>query len=174
MREFAKGSFALRQAPPPLRLIYAGFLALAALGFLSQIGFEAGRIGLTPQAIAVYYRGSEAGQTLAFPKTAGQLLEVTHAHAFTMAVVFLILAHLFAATATPPLFKAGVLAVTFAGLVGDLAAPWLVRYGAPWCSWIALTAWIAQGVGNAVLLGASAWECLAPGRASTDAEGEFR
>ena len=40
-----------------------------------------------------------------------------------MAVVFLILAHLFASTATPTGFKAIVLVVTFTGLLGDLAGP---------------------------------------------------
>jgi hypothetical protein len=38
MREFAKGQFTLRQAPRALRLIYAGFLLLAALGFVTSSG----------------------------------------------------------------------------------------------------------------------------------------
>ena len=163
MREFAKGSFSLRQAPVALRLIYAGFLLLAAVGFLSQIGFEAGRIGFRPAAIAAYYRGGETEGVMTFPKTFGQLLEVTHAHAFVMAVVFLILAHLFASTAAPPAFKTAVLAVTLAGLIGDLAAPWLTRYVAAGCAWIEFMSWLAQGAGNAVLVAVSAWECLAPG-----------
>lgn len=164
MREFAKGQFTLRQAPRALRLIYAGFLLLAGLGFASQIGFQFGRIGPTPQAIALYYRGGERAGVMSFPKTFGQILEVSHAHAFVMAIVFLILAHLFASTATPPVFKGIILAVTFAGLLGDLLAPWLVRYVAAWCSWIALVSWIAQGTGNAVLVGVSGWECLGPRR----------
>lgn len=164
MREFAKGQFALRQAPRALRRIYVGFLILAALGFASQLGFQIGRIGLTPQAIAIYYRGGEQAGVMSFPKTFGQILEVSHAHAFMMAIVFLILAHLFASTATPPVFKGIILAVTFAGLLGDLVAPWLVRYVAAGCAWIALVSWIAQGIGNAVLVGVSGWECLGPRR----------
>jgi hypothetical protein len=163
MREFAKGSFSLRQAPLALRLIYAGFLLLAAIGFLSQVGFEAGRIGFRPAAIAAYYRGGESQGAMTFPKTFGQLLEVTHAHAFVMAVVFLILAHLFASTAAPPVFKGVVLGVTLAGLLGDLAAPWLTRYVAAGCAWIALLSWLAQGAGNTVLVAVSAWECLGLG-----------
>src|SRR5262245_14192702 len=105
MREFGKGSFSLRQAPRPLRMIYAGFLFLSSIGFLSQLGFQLGRIGFRPAAIAAYYRGGEGGGVMTFPKTFGQLLEVTHAHAFVMAIMFLILAHLFASTSAPPAFK---------------------------------------------------------------------
>jgi hypothetical protein len=164
MREFAKGEFRLRQAPRPLRLIYAGFLLLVAIGFATQLGFQIGRIGLSPEAIAAYYRGGESGGVMTFPKTFGQLLEVSHAHAFTMAVIFLILVHLFASTATPPAVKGVVLGITFAGLLGDLIAPWLVRYVAAACAWVELLSWIAQGIGNAVLVGVGAWESLAPHR----------
>ncbi len=163
MREFAKGQFSLKDAPRPLRLIYAAFLVLAGLGFLTQLGFQVGRIGFTPQAIATYYRGDESGDVMAFPKTLGQLLEVTHAHAFMMAVVFLILAHLFVATSTPQRIKTIVLAVAFAGTVANLVSPWLVRYGAGWCAWIALASWIGQSVGNLALMAASGWECLGAG-----------
>src|SRR5215831_63480 len=106
MREFGKGQFSLRDAPRPLRLIYAGFLLLAGLGLLTQVAFQVGRIGLTPHAIASYYRGSEGTEggerdVMTFAKTFGQLVEVTHAHAFVMAVVFLIVAHLFVSTSIP-------------------------------------------------------------------------
>jgi len=166
MREFAKGQFRLREAPRPLRLIYGGFLLFAALGFASQLGFQVGRIGLTAHAIAVYYRGGESGDVMAFPKTFGQLLEISHAHTFMMAVVFLILAHLFVSTDGSPGFKGTALAVTFAGMLGDLLAPWLIRYGAAWCAWIELAAWAAEGVGSAILVAVSSWECLGPGDSS--------
>ena len=53
-----------------------------------------------------------------------------------------------------------VLTVAFVGTVGDLMSPWLVRYGAASCAWLALGSWIAQGAGNLVLLVVSSWECL--------------
>jgi hypothetical protein len=162
VREFAKGSFTLDTAPRPLRLIYAAFLLLASLGFASQLGVQLGRIGITPTQIAAYYRGSESGEVLTFAKPFGQLLEVFHAHAFMMAVIYLILAHLFAATSSPPRFKAAVLTVTFAGMLGDLLAPWLVRYGAAGWAWLALAAWCAEGLGALVLVAVSGWECCRP------------
>ena len=162
MREFAKGQFTLRRAPRALRLIYAGFLLLAALGFTTQLGFQIGRIGVRPAEIAIYYLGGESGGVMTFPKTFGQLLEVSHAHAFTMAIVFLILAHLFASTAIPDTVKSVVLGITFAGLLGDLVAPWLVRYVSARCAWLALLSWLAHGAGSTVLVAVSGWECLAP------------
>jgi hypothetical protein len=101
---------------------------------------------------------------MTFAKTFGQLLEVSHAHAFVMAVIFLILAHLFASTEIPPAVKSVVLAVTFAGLLGGLIAPWLTRYVTERCAWVALFSWIAQGAGSAVLVVVSGWECLVPRR----------
>jgi hypothetical protein len=160
MREFAKTSFSIRSAPRPLRLIYGAFLVVICPGLLTQMGFQIGRIGVTPHAIAVYYRGSEAGDVMAFPKTFGQLLEVTHAHAFVMGITFLILAHLFVATSTSERFKVIVLAGTFVGTLGDLAAPWLVRYGAAWWAWMALAAWSLQAAGTVLLIAVSGWECV--------------
>lgn len=161
MREFARPQFSLQQAPRRLRLIYAGFLLLVAIGVLSQLGFQIARIGVSPQAIATHYRGGERGEVMAFPKTFGQLLEVTHAHAFVMAVVFLILAHLFVATPVSDSVKGVVLVVTFAGTLGDVLGPWLVRYVAAGCAWIVLGSWIALGLGTAAAIAVSAWACLA-------------
>jgi hypothetical protein len=161
VREFGKGGFSLRDAPAPLRLVYAGFLVLLAPGVLSQLAFHVGRIGLTPAAVATYYRGGEQGEVMVFPKTAGQLLELTHAHAFTMSVVFLILAHLFVSTSVSARCKLSALVATFLGLFGDLASPWLVRYGAAWCAWLALGAWAAEAAGLVTLVAVTGWECLA-------------
>jgi hypothetical protein len=160
VREFGKGGFSLRRAPAPLRLVYAGFLFLLAPGLLSQLAFHVGHIGLTPAAVATYYRGGEQGEVMMFPKTFGQLLELTHAHAFTMSVVFLILAHLFVSTSVSDRFKAGALVAAFLGLLGDLTAPWLVRYGAAWCAWIALGAWALEAAGTITLVAVTGWACL--------------
>jgi hypothetical protein len=165
MRDFAKAPFSLRDSPRFLRTVYAAFLLLTLVGLLTQVGFQAGRIGFLPGAIATYYRGDDTGAVMAFPKTFGQLLEVTHAHAFVMAVFFLILAHLFAGTRVGDRAKQVVLAVAFGGIAGDLAGPWLTRYVAAGFAWLVLVAWIAEGLGLGVLAVVSAWECLIPRRA---------
>jgi hypothetical protein len=161
MRQFASGQFKLREASGLVRSVYAGFLLLTAIGLSTQIGFQAWRIGMSPAAIATYYRGGEAGEAMAFPKPFGHLLEVTHAHAFMMAVIFLVLAHLFVATSLGSRPKIVTLLVTFAGISGDLIGPWLVRYVAAGLAWVQLGAWLALWFGGAVMVGTSLWECLA-------------
>ena len=81
-----------------------------------------------------------------------------------MALVFLVLAHLFASTSISGRAKTAILTLAFAGTAGDLMSPWLVRYGAAWCAWIALASWTAQDVGNLALIVVSGWECLGGGR----------
>jgi hypothetical protein len=160
MREFAKPSFSLRAAPRPLRLVYAAFLVLIVPGILTQIAFQLGRIGVAPGAIAVYYRGSEQAEVMAFPKTFGQLAEITHAHAFVMGIVFLILAHLALGTSVSERTKAIALTLTFAGVLGDLVSPWLVRYVAAGWAWLVLASWLAQTAGIVALIAIGGWECV--------------
>lgn len=162
MRAFASAAFRLRDAPASVRSIYAGFLLLAAVGLATQAGFQVGRIGVSPAAIARYYRGGETGDTMAFPKPWGHLLEVTHAHAFTMAVIFLVLGHLFLGTSLGPRTKGVTVLLSFAGIAGDLAGPWLVRYVAAGFAWVQLGAWAALWCGGGVMIGASLRECLPP------------
>lgn len=102
---------------------------------------------------------------MAFPKPFGHLLEVTHAHAFAMAVIFLVLAHLFVATSVRPRAKTVTLVVSFAGIVGDLTGPWLVRYVAGGLAWVQLLAWLALWCGGGVMLGTSFRECVVTARA---------
>jgi len=160
VREFSKAGFRLRDAPASLRLTYGGFLALSALGLLSQLGFQLGRIGPSASAIAVYYRGSERGDVMAFPKTFGQLLEVSHAHAFVMGVVFLVLAHLFVATGVPATLKAWIVLLALGGTIVDVLAPWAVRYLSAAFAWLDLAAWVAGALGLWTMVLTSGWECL--------------
>lgn len=162
MRQFASTGFRLRDAPVALRLVYAGFLLLAAVGLATQAGFEAERIGVSPARIAIYYRGGESAGSLSFPKPFGHLVEITHAHAFVMAVIFLVLAHLFVATSLRGARVKGVVTgVAFAGMLGDLVAPWLIRYVAVGFAWLQILSWAALWIGGGVMLGVSLWECLA-------------
>ena len=57
--------------------------------------FQFQRIGVSYDHVVTYYLGGEIGGQLFFAKNLNALLEETHFHAFTMSVVFLIVAHLF-------------------------------------------------------------------------------
>ncbi len=169
MRQFVSGQFRLREAPTWLRLVYGGFLLFTAVGLLTQAGFQIERIGWSPARIATYYRGGETGETMSFAKPLGHLVEVTHAHAFMMGVVFLVLAHLFAASSVIPRATGTIIGVTFAGMFGDLVAPWLIRYVAAGFAWLQVVSWGALWLGGGAMVCVSLWECLAGAGRSTRA-----
>jgi hypothetical protein len=147
MRAFAAGGYLLRDARLEVRLIYTGFLALVLIGMATMAAFQLHHIGPTPNRIAAYYRGGEVGAEMTFPKTFRELVEVTHFHSFIMGVVYLVLAHLFVATPVPPSLKQTLIVVGFAGLAGDLVAPWLIRYLSGGFAYLQVTAWVAEWIG---------------------------
>lgn len=96
------------------------------------------------------------------PRSYRQILENTHQHLFTMPVLFLVLAHLFARARFPkPVIRLGVGLAAF-GLAGHIGAPWLVRYlGASW-SWFMLLTLIALLSGMLLMLFGSLWGMWGP------------
>ena len=150
MRAFTAGSgYLLRHARIEVRLIYTGFLALVLVGLMTMAMFQLRQIGPTPARIESYYRGGDRAGEMTFPKTFRELVEVTHFHSFIMGIVYLVLAHLFIATAIDPRLKIWLIVLAFAGLLGDLIAPWLIRYGASGFAYLQLASWISQWIGFA-------------------------
>ena len=149
MREFASTRYRLSHAPRWQKILYTATLGLLALGLLSNLLLGLTRTGLTAGAVADYYLGNP--ERMMFPKTFQELLDVTHAHAFMMPIVLLVLGHLFYLTAWPAAWKRVTVIVATACLLLELLTPWAVRYAAP--AWA--YAKLAAGYG----LGAS-WLCL--------------
>lgn len=158
MRDFAAPAFRLSQASLEIRLVYSGFLLLVSIGLFTMGGMEAIRVGVRPAAIAAHYRGGEIGEEMAFAKTAGALMEAAHFHAFIMAVVFLILAHLFAATGFSQRTKRAWVGAAFASTVVDLVGPWLVRYAAEKFATLLIAAWVGLWASYGVLIAGAVWE----------------
>jgi hypothetical protein len=154
MRAFGSNGYLLRHARLEVRLAYTGFLALVVVGLMTMAAFQLYHIGPTPDRIAAYYRGGEVGGEMTFPKTVRQLVEVTHFHAFIMGMVYLVLAHLFIATTVGPALKLGMIILAFAGMAGDLVAPWLVRYVSAGFAYAQLAAWLAEWIGFGALVSA--------------------
>lgn len=152
MRSFATSGYRLRDARLEVRLIYSGFLTLTLVGVLTLAIFQVGQIGPTPQRIAAYYRGGTRSGEMTFAKTFRELVEVTHFHAFIMAVVYLVLAHLLLATDAPERTKRAVIVLSFAGLAGDIIAVWLIRYVCAAFAYVQLGSWGAQWVGHAAFV----------------------
>ena len=152
MRAFAGNGYLLRDARREVRIVYTGFLLLVLIGMVTMVAFQLYHIGPTPGRIAAYYRGGERVGEMTFAKTFRELVEVTHFHSFIMGVVYLVLAHLFIATAVRPALKQALIVVALAGLAGDLVAPWLIRYLSGGFAYIEITAWFAEWIGFAAFI----------------------
>ncbi|GIX46516.1 MAG: hypothetical protein KatS3mg131_0727 [Candidatus Tectimicrobiota bacterium] len=158
MRDFVRVGFRLRRAQREVKLVYTGFLLFVALGLGTNGVMQLWRIGPSLARIAAYFRGGELGEAMAFPKTFGELLELTHFHAFMMGVVFLILAHLCLATGLATPWKAALILLALGGSLGDLAAYWLLRYLSPAWALLQLLAWVAMWLGYGGMLLVALWE----------------
>jgi hypothetical protein len=147
VRSFGAPSYLLRHARLEVRFIYTGFLLLVLIGMLTMAAFQLRQIGPTPARVATYYRGGDRAGEMAFPKTFRELVEVTHFHSFIMGIVYLVLAHLFIATGVGERTKQALILVGFAGLAGDLASPWLVRYVAGGFAYLQVLSWSGEWIG---------------------------
>ena len=126
MKAFGGRGYLLRNARLEVRLVYTAFLSVR----LDRHGHHGGASssatsGRRPSRVAAYYRGGERDGEMTFAKTSRELVETTHFHAFIMGIVYLVLAHLFIATRAAAAVKRLFIVLAFAGLAGDLVAPWL-------------------------------------------------
>jgi hypothetical protein len=153
MKLFSAPGYLLVNSRTEVKVIYTGFLTFALIGLTTMAIFELGRIGFSPVAVATYFRGGELGEQMRFAKTFGELLELTHFHAFIMGTVYLILGHLFVASLTPAWVRWSAIWGTLGATFGDLAAVWLVRYAGAGFAYLTLVCWIAEWVGYGMLIG---------------------
>lgn len=154
MKAFARPAYLLRDARLEVRLVYTAFLIFVTIGMATVAAFEWIHVGPAPSRVASYYRGGEqhGEMEMSFPKTFRELVETTHFHAFIMGVLYLVLAHLFLATRVPLVVQRFVILLAFAGLAGDLIAPWLIRYVAGGFSYLLVGSWLAEWTGFGALI----------------------
>lgn len=143
MKEFLYLRSGLRSLQPSTRFAYTLFLAFSLVSYVVMIALAAGRSGFTPASVGDYYAGG--GEQYA--KTAGELLELTHFHLFSMPLLLFVQGHLFLMTRWPQALKKWIVIAAFTGAALDLAAPWLIVY-------VSRELWIAKLAGR-VLLGPS-------------------
>jgi hypothetical protein len=123
-------TFSYRTATTSLKLAITGWLLLAvvALGIAGlQIHVQA---GLTPTRALVHYQGDDEG--LQYPMNFADLVGITHAHAFTLPMLALLLSVGFIASSAREGLKRIVVIALFSGMVLELSVPWVARYGPPW------------------------------------------
>lgn len=142
MKYLEKGGF---QSQALMRATLGWTLVLLAGFWVTNLVLFVSRLGLTPSSIAAHYLGSEAD--FRPPRTAGAMLEVTHAHLLTMALVVLLLTHLMIFAPYSKRAKIALIAAAFLSALLDEAAGWLVRFAHPGFAWVKLAAFVSlQGV----------------------------
>jgi hypothetical protein len=143
-------TFNYRTAPTSFKLAATAFLLLAAAGLGVAALQIYVRTGLTPSGALLHYRGDEA--TLQYPKSFAEMVEIAHAHAFTIPMVTLILAVAFLGSSAREWFKRLVVIILFSGMTLELCLPWLIRYGPRWTVHLTLLtgALIVSGLFTAV------------------------
>lgn len=153
MKVFSNRGYRIATARSEVKVVYSIFLLLAAVGLATMVILESGRIGLSTTGIATHFLGGDYGEEMRFARGFGELVEVTHFHAFVMGSVYLILAHLLVATDVPPWLCWSTIFGTGAALLGDLVAPWLIRYASASFSGVLLASWVVEWLGLGVMIG---------------------
>ncbi len=149
MQVFSRRGFQLRTASLETRVAYTAFLVLALLGVATLVAL-AMRAGVTPGAIAAYYRGDDS--EMSFGKTFWQLVEVSHFHLFTIPVVVLIVSHLLYGTPTSVRLRVWLTLIVFTGALLDVIAPWLVRYVAGAMAYVTILGWLLLAGGTLLIV----------------------
>jgi hypothetical protein len=149
MKYLERGGF---QSQGLMRLTLNLSIVLLSLFWLTNLAIFVSRLGVTPASVASYYLGSEAD--FRPPRTAGSMLEVTHAHLPVMALVMLLLTHLLIFAPYSKRTRVILIVTAFLSAALDEGAGWLVRFVHPGFAVVKLAAFVSlQGVLAFLLVG---------------------
>ena len=129
MKIYSAKEYKLRMMNPGVKMITAIFLVMVLGGYVTGFAMGLMKAGFGAEALADYYCGNELQGI--YPKSALELMEVTHFHLLSMPIVFLIVGHLMMMTYFHLRTRVIVVALSFLGMVLDLLGPWLVRFVSP-------------------------------------------
>ena len=160
---FAYQRFRLWRAPLHTRVLLSLFNATVVLGAAVGVVMYRVRTGITPAGARAYYLGNEGaaaapGQEMLFARSLKELLDVTHDHAFSEPFLFFVLCHIFALTRVADRWKIAVYAVSFASIVTDLGAPYLIRFVSPGFGWLQAANSVIMTIALAALLWVPTYE----------------
>ena len=149
MKYLERGGY---QGQPLMRLTLGLAIGLLSLFWVTNLALFWSRLGFTPASIAAYYLGSEAD--FRAPRTAGAMLEVTHAHLPMMALVMLLLTHLLIFAPYSRRTRIALIVGAFLSAALDEGAGWLVRFVHPGFAIVKLLAFVSlQGILAFLLVG---------------------
>mgnify|MGYP001128203596 len=159
MKYMENGGF---QNNPLMRLtLWGTFVFLTGL-WVSNFGMYFSRMGLSPSSVAAYYRGSE--ETFQPGRTFGSMVESSHGHFAMMAMVLLVLTHLYLFVPGPRRLKAAFVVGTFAASFLSEASGWLVRFVHPGFAFLKPVAFLSAQAFLGLMLGLLATFLVRAGR----------
>ena len=122
-------------------------LALTLLLLIYAVTHVVAAITVYLDTRVVYATTAEYFRFLKAPR----LSALTHAHLMAIATMDGIVAMFYAWTRRSGALACAVIAMTFVGVAGDIAAWWLIKYAGPGFEWMSIAAGIAFSLGFAVM-----------------------
>lgn len=131
-----------------LTLLFFLFLWVTNLLLYLEIGFSY-------DSVVEYYRGNE--ETFRPPKSYLGLLQESHFHFFSMAIILVTLNHLILFARIGNLWKLVLILASFVSAFGDIAGGWLILYVSPLFAYLKIASVIVLQASLAFLLAIVTW-----------------
>ncbi len=131
----------LKEAPLSVKWLISSFLVLMLVGYGIALANAYDKTQFTPQGTAEHFRGD--GEWT-YPATPSEIIEVAHAHGFSVPLMFFTVGLLFCFTGMRESKKTFWLVLPFAGMLVDHVAPWLILYAGEGWVW-------SMGIGHGIL-----------------------
>jgi hypothetical protein len=130
-----------RQAPPVLRALGLWATIVQVVGYTTGLFFIHHTTGMTPPGVAEQYRGSDStavsDAAMKFPKSYPEMLNITHTHLLSMAVIFIVSGLALALCERPgPRWRKILVVEPFVALLVSFSSMWLMRYADARFSWL--------------------------------------
>jgi hypothetical protein len=130
-----------RQAPPVLRALGLWATIVQVVGYTTGLFFIHHTTGMTPPGVAEQYRGGDStavsDAAMKFPKSYAEMLNITHTHLLSMAVIFIVSGLALALCERPGARWRKVLVIEpFVALLVSFTSMWLMRYVDARFSWL--------------------------------------
>ena len=107
-------------------------------------------IGLDYASVVKYYRGAE--DEFRQPKSYLGLLQESHFHFFSMAIILVTLNHLILFTGISATSKLFIILSSFLSALGDIMSGWLIRYIAPQFAYLKIVSFLVLQVSLLLLI----------------------
>lgn len=126
-------SWSWRAVPAPLRALARWLTIVQVVGYTTSLVFVWHTTRLAPHGVATRYRGADidpaSTAAMQFPKSFAEMLNITHTHLLSMAVIFVFTGIGVALCARlSARWRRFLVAEPFVALLVSFTAMWLMRY----------------------------------------------